>query len=184
MRFHRRFPARLDRSARIVLLTSLAYLVLAANAGASGRPATGTTGAAAPEGGQSRQYHGTQGWQYHGIETRFGRSLAWRDASSGSAAELNIPITTNVISLNSNSNSAIASVKLQKLLFSRPGSQIADRKHGSIGTQIGAGTDRQSRDPRLMLQIGAVLGLAYLAFLAVWFWATRFRMRRPKSART
>jgi hypothetical protein len=35
-----------------------------------------------------------------------------------------------------------------------------------------------------MLQIGAVLGLVYLAFLAVWFWATRFRIRPPTSAST
>jgi hypothetical protein len=33
-----------------------------------------------------------------------------------------------------------------------------------------------------MLQIGGVLGLVYVAFLAVWFWATRFRMRPPRSA--
>jgi hypothetical protein len=35
-----------------------------------------------------------------------------------------------------------------------------------------------------MLQIGAVFGLIYVAFLGVWFWATRFRMGPPRSART
>jgi hypothetical protein len=34
---------------------------------------------------------------------------------------------------------------------------------------------RQYQDKELMLQIGIVLGLAYLAFLAIWFWATRLR---------
>ena len=33
-----------------------------------------------------------------------------------------------------------------------------------------------------MIRIGATLGLIYLAFLAVWFWATRFRMRPSSSA--
>lgn len=33
----------------------------------------------------------------------------------------------------------------------------------------------QYQDDELMLQIGAVLGIAYLVFLAVWIWATRFR---------
>ena len=30
-------------------------------------------------------------------------------------------------------------------------------------------------DRRLMLQIGGALGLAYIGFLVVWFWATRLR---------
>lgn len=33
----------------------------------------------------------------------------------------------------------------------------------------------QYQDDELMLQIGIVLGLAYLGFLAIWFWATRLR---------
>jgi hypothetical protein len=35
-----------------------------------------------------------------------------------------------------------------------------------------------------MLQIGALLGLVYLAFLAAWIWATRFRIGPPRSAAT
>jgi hypothetical protein len=31
------------------------------------------------------------------------------------------------------------------------------------------------RDSRLMLQIGMLLGFVYVAFLSVWFWATRLR---------
>jgi hypothetical protein len=34
---------------------------------------------------------------------------------------------------------------------------------------------RQYQDNELMLQIGLLLGVAYLAFLAVWIWATRLR---------
>jgi hypothetical protein len=34
---------------------------------------------------------------------------------------------------------------------------------------------RQYQDKELMLQIGLLLGLAYLAFLAIWVWATRLR---------
>ena len=30
---------------------------------------------------------------------------------------------------------------------------------------------------RLMLQLGAFLGVVYVVFLAVWVWATRFRPR-------
>ena len=34
-----------------------------------------------------------------------------------------------------------------------------------------------------MLQIGLGLGLAYLAFLVLWFWATRLRPGAQRSAR-
>jgi hypothetical protein len=33
----------------------------------------------------------------------------------------------------------------------------------------------QYQDDELMLQIGAALGVAYLVFLGIWIWATRFR---------
>ena len=36
---------------------------------------------------------------------------------------------------------------------------------------------RELQDSRLMVQIGLLLGLAYLGFLAVWFWTTRFRTK-------
>lgn len=34
---------------------------------------------------------------------------------------------------------------------------------------------RQYQDKERMLQIGLLLGMAYLAFLAIWVWATRLR---------
>ena len=42
---------------------------------------------------------------------------------------------------------------------------------------------RDLEDTRLMLQIGVVLGLVYIAFLLLWLWATRFRPRVERSAR-
>jgi hypothetical protein len=35
-----------------------------------------------------------------------------------------------------------------------------------------------------MLQIGGLFGMVYLVFLAFWVWATRFRARPPRAART
>jgi hypothetical protein len=40
------------------------------------------------------------------------------------------------------------------------------------------------RDTRLMLGIGLLLGIAYLLFLTVWFWATRFRTRPARAGRS
>jgi hypothetical protein len=41
--------------------------------------------------------------------------------------------------------------------------------------------DRPLKNTRAMLQLGMLFGLAYVGFLAVWFWSTRFRrrIRRP-----
>ena len=36
-------------------------------------------------------------------------------------------------------------------------------------------SDDQASDTRLLMQLGMVLGTIYLAFLTVWFWATRLR---------
>jgi hypothetical protein len=33
----------------------------------------------------------------------------------------------------------------------------------------------ESRDGRILAQVGAALGFVYLGFLTVWFWATRLR---------
>jgi hypothetical protein len=42
-------------------------------------------------------------------------------------------------------------------------------------------SDRPLKNTRAMLQLGMLFGLAYLGFLAIWFWSTRFRrsVRRP-----
>ncbi len=56
---------------------------------------------------------------------------------------------------------------------------IDSRNDHRIGGAIASETNR---DPRVMLDIAAVLGLSYLGFLAVWFWATRVRMRPRSSA--
>jgi hypothetical protein len=45
---------------------------------------------------------------------------------------------------------------------------------GVPGSEIGA-TDDGARDIRLLMQIGMLLGAVYVAFLTVWFWATRLR---------
>jgi hypothetical protein len=47
---------------------------------------------------------------------------------------------------------------------------------GAGGAVLGSGSgDDGARDIRLLMQIGMLLGAAYLAFLTVWFWATRLR---------
>jgi hypothetical protein len=45
---------------------------------------------------------------------------------------------------------------------------------GLPGIHDGA-TDDGERDIRLLMQIGMLLGAVYVAFLTVWFWATRLR---------
>jgi hypothetical protein len=40
---------------------------------------------------------------------------------------------------------------------------------------VSGNEDDGARDTRLLMQIGMLLGTVYLAFLTVWFWATRLR---------
>jgi hypothetical protein len=40
---------------------------------------------------------------------------------------------------------------------------------------VSGSEDDGASDTRLLMQIGMLLGSAYLAFLTVWFWATRLR---------
>jgi hypothetical protein len=42
---------------------------------------------------------------------------------------------------------------------------------GEVGDDVGEGL----QDSRLMMQIGMLLGCVYVAFLSIWFWATRLR---------
>jgi hypothetical protein len=51
-------------------------------------------------------------------------------------------------------------------------------QHAYEGALPGAdtgGSDDGERDIRLLMQIGMLLGTVYVAFLTVWFWATRLR---------
>jgi hypothetical protein len=41
----------------------------------------------------------------------------------------------------------------------------------------------KSGDTAVMIKIGLLLGLAYLAFLAVWIWATRLRPHLTRHGR-
>jgi hypothetical protein len=64
----------------------------------------------------------------------------------------------------------------------------ADRERYQAPRVDGAVESRQrarpgSGDTALMLEIGLVLGLAYLAFLAFWMWATRLRPRLTRHDR-
>jgi hypothetical protein len=61
--------------------------------------------------------------------------------------------------------------------------EISKRQAGSADREGNGGptngqyqpTQGRSGDDELMLRVGALLGLGYLAFLAIWIWATRLR---------
>lgn len=55
--------------------------------------------------------------------------------------------------------------------------------NSAIDRPISQSIEARDRDPRRMLQIGAVLATIYVLFLATWFWATRLRARPPGRAR-
>jgi hypothetical protein len=167
-----------------VLVASVAYFALTLNVSAASGPTTSSIAPSGRENGQIGQYHGTWGRQYHGIAARSGPLSAWRRASRSADSEFSGSIVGRVISPIFTLHSEIGNAKAQKRLDSPPSTQTGAGNDRSIGAQIDAGNEPRSGDPRLMLQIGAVFGLIYVAFLGVWFWATRFRMGPPRRAGT
>jgi hypothetical protein len=61
-----------------------------------------------------------------------------------------------------------------QIVFQNPGHNAADPAGSRKQAQYQR-PEPQYQDDGLMLQIGALLGIAYLVFLAIWIWATRFR---------
>ena len=156
----------------IVLAASVAYFAPVA-AGAA--PARAGPPAGAVQTAEMGQYHGREARQYH----RGARSSAPASASLSRSREFVNSISARVISRVFTFYSPNSTSKVMIQTPVRPNDWISPSNDRSIGGQIGS---ENSRDPRLMIRIGATLGLVYLAFLAVWFWATRFRMRPPSSA--
>lgn len=156
----------------VLLVAFGAYFGPALTQGASARAGPPPQPLQIPE---MRQYHGIQARQYHLIT----RSSAPALASLSRSSELTAAISTVVISrlFTSRSPNSTPTIMIHTPFQQRE--QIGARNDRSIGVQIGA---ENGRDPRVMLDIAAALGLVYLAFLAVWFWATRVRMRPPRSA--
>jgi hypothetical protein len=156
----------------IVLAASVAYFAPVAAVAAPAR-------AGPPLGGvktrEMRQYHGLEARQYH----RVSRSSAPVSASLSRSPEFGNSISARVISRLFTSHSPNSTSKVMIQTSVRSNHRISAPNDRSIGRQIGSGN---GSDPRLMIRIGATLGLVYLAFLAVWFWATRFRMRPSSSA--
>jgi hypothetical protein len=64
---------------------------------------------------------------------------------------------------------------------SRLGGMIAELSEGfGRATRDAAGEAADGlSDSRLVVQVGMLLGVLYLAFLSLWFWLTRARERRP-----
>jgi hypothetical protein len=156
----------------IVLAAFLTYFGPALTGGASARAGPPQEAIKAPE---MRQYHSLRASQYH----RVTRSSAPGSASLSRSGEFVNSISGRVISrfFTPHSRKSISKVVIRD--SSRSAVRIGRQNGPPISRQIAA---ENGRDPRLMLDIAKALGLVYLAFLAVWFWATRFRMRPPSSA--
>jgi hypothetical protein len=155
---------------------------------------------------QIQQYHRAKPGQYHRRAAGFRRISAWNLRSSRPGVEITPPIAERVISPSIRFHSAISNTNAEDSLVSGTDRRIGAQNDRSIGNRIGTrfcsrakcsaeletltdpnryqGSAPSTGNPRLMLQIGALLGLVYLTFLAAWIWATRFRIRPPRSAGT
>jgi hypothetical protein len=68
--------------------------------------------------------------------------------------------------------------------FRQARSRATSAEHGDLGIpRVASLADggEGSGDNRFLVQLGLVLGMAYLAFLTVWFWATRLRVKQREA---
>jgi hypothetical protein len=185
----------------VVLLTPVAVLALSATAGASGGSKGPNRAAQAPQAvwhNQTRQYHAQEGRQYHLRASTTRRISARGLGSTIPGAELRLRIAARLISPFSIRYSKVSRAEKRKPSLSRSISRNTPSIAGwiaagncskvtclrSISVFAGPHPKPKTTDTRLMLQIGGLFGMLYLAFLAVWLWATRFRTRPPRAART
>jgi hypothetical protein len=121
------------------------------------------------------QYHGSNRGQYHEITVSSAAVSAWLSGPASPSGEFRNAISTEVISPIFARNSSFASRKGPSGRLAGSSVWIGSQNARQIHSEAGG-------DPRAMLELAAVLGFVYGAFLAVWFWATRFRIRPPSSA--
>jgi hypothetical protein len=190
------FPLPISTTIWIVLLVATVCLARApaVNAAEAAGALTGEwPGAASAVLSQSEQYHHGSTVQYQERRGLPRPVAAWNRAPNDDR-KLTFTLTSPVF----NFDFAVSNANLQKAATSRAGSPIGIANDRSINGQILARTcPRKScfnrADPvvaadttneRLMLQLGGLFGMFYVAFLAVWFWATRVRGRPPSGAHT
>ena len=164
---------------RLMAITFLACLASLVPMTGGATPAEAKGGASGPRTAQTAQYHRLSARQYHEIAPAAQPDSAWLREAEVAGSEFGEAISTLVISRSYSENSAISPATAMIHRSSKTRAGMSRQNESSIGTRIG---DQTRRDPRVMLQIGAVLGLLYSAFLAIWFWATRLRMRPPSGA--
>jgi hypothetical protein len=188
----------------IVLLTLLVSLGTAPFGSAARSPEAREMAGETAHEAQKTQYHGVGSGQYQGQAAALLRISAWNRGIRRNALELTTPIAANVISPFKSFHSGISSANEQysarfdpetpsrndRSIRNRIGSRDCLRESCSSKLEAPPGARRyhesapSDRNPRLMLQLGGVFGLLYLAFLAIWVWATRFRIQPPRGART
>jgi hypothetical protein len=143
--------------------------------------------------GQARQYHGREGPQYHQRRVQEWPLPAPSRAPNG-ASELKYRLLSTPFKVDF----VVSDLNQRKLAISRFVSLLGAANDRLIVDRIPTGTcsptpcidqtdevsAADTRNERLMLQLGGLFGVVYLVFLVVWYWATRFRPRPPRSAPT
>jgi hypothetical protein len=178
----------------LILVTGLGPAANVSSAGGLQLGVHGQTTAAPPAvSGQARQYHGRERPQY---QERLGlqRPIPRGGQTANGASELKY----RLLSTPFHFYFAVSHLNQRKLAISRLVPSPGAANGRSIVPQIPVRTcipvpcisrtegvsAGDTRNERLMLQLGGLVGVAYLVVLVFWYWATRFRPRPPRSAHT
>jgi hypothetical protein len=150
-------------------------LVVAMPAGASNGATSRETALRVGRSAEIAQYHGPIAPWYQEIAASPGSTSAWLSEVRPPGGKLRGRNSLRVISLHFSFLSLDEYEKVEN--DSWTGSGVRSSRQNS--TWIRSPIDG---DPRAMLRLGAALGVLYILFLGVWLWATRLRVRPPRSA--
>jgi hypothetical protein len=134
--------------------------------------------------GSQGRYHGTKSGQYqtakaqkHWFEAQPSKHR-WQYSHRYSKRNNDGRIIPSVISrerlnLDQTVSTTFSGIPTQKLRWISPRTRSSNGTDKTSISKSAAPRSHQRTETRLMLEIGALLGLAYLAFLVLWFWTTR-----------
>lgn len=115
---------------------------------------------------------GSMAFQIDGLIQRWKcQSIVSRNASQ--IRRDSVVYSRSKVLLNSGSNRRVAQYQTRRARY-QPGQPVSIEAVVTKSAQL---PDTGRGDTRLMLKIGLLLGLAYVIFLTIWFWATRVRLR-------
>jgi hypothetical protein len=172
---------RSQRPSWAACLSLLVLVLLPASTSAALGPEAHLDGAYRSQG----RYHGAKSGQYQlkqaqkGSFSKYGWEYKQRYSRQKYVDRINpLVISRKRLNLDQEVSTAVSRFPSRKSRWVSPRVRADSGTEKASISRSAVPQTHQRNETRLMIEIGQLLGLAYLAFLVLWFWTTRVR-RRP-----